>query len=109
LHALGALGNGLIRGVVNFVHRTTLSDLIGYVLLLSAVVFVLWRLRWRLMTTPRFTERVCPHCGGELHRIHRHGLDRVASLFVPLARYRCKNSECQWQGLRVKSSRGGAG
>ena len=103
--ALESLGGGLVRGLVNLVRNTTLSDLTGYVLLLLAAAFLLWRLRWRLMTMPRFTARRCPRCGGDVHRIHRRPIDRLLNLFVPVARYRCKDRECRWAGLRVRSAR----
>lgn len=103
--ALSGLGSGLLHGVATFVQTTTLSDLLGYALLLLAVAAVTWRIRWRLMTMPRFTTRLCPRCGGELHRIHRHRLDHMLDLLVPVARYRCKNSDCRWEGLRVKRAR----
>jgi len=102
--ALESLGGGLVRGLVNLVRNTTLSDLTGYVLLLLATVFVLWRLRWRLMTMPRFTARRCPRCGGDVHRIHRRAIDRLLNLFVPVARYGCKDRECRWAGLRVRTA-----
>jgi hypothetical protein len=105
LQALRSLGGGAGRWVVNFVERTTLSDLTGYTLLLIAVAFVAWRTRWRLMRMPRFTAAVCPHCGSDLRRVHRRPRDRLLDLFVPVRRYRCKNRDCYWSGLRVKRSR----
>ncbi len=105
LQALRNLGGGILRGVVDFVQNTTLSDLTGYVLLLIALAFVAWRARWRLTHMPRFTRTKCPRCGTDLHRIHRSRFDLVLDLFVPVRRYRCKNHDCRWQGLRVKRSR----
>ncbi len=105
LQAVSGIGGGILRGVVGFIWATTLSDMLGYALLLLVAAVVVWRIRWRLMTMPRFTTRQCPRCGGDLHRIHRRRLDRVLDLLVPVARYRCKNSECRWSGLRVKRAR----
>jgi hypothetical protein len=102
---LTSFGGGVLGGVVAFVRDTTLSDLTGYVLLLFAFVFVIWRTRWRLMTMPRFTARKCPRCGCELHRVHRRPSDRWVSLVVPVARYRCRNQDCRWRGLRIKRAR----
>jgi predicted RNA-binding Zn-ribbon protein involved in translation (DUF1610 family) len=48
------------------------------------------------------TRQACPRCGHSIHRSHRRPLDRVASLVVPLQRFRC--SECGWSGLHVSSS-----
>lgn len=107
LDVLRNFGGGILRGLVDFVQSTTLSDLTGYALLLAALVFVGWRARWRLMTTARFTERKCPHCSRDLRRIHRRWLDRLVNVFVPVARYRCRNRECRWQGLRIRKARHG--
>lgn len=47
----------------------------------------------------------CPQCGEPLHRVHRHPLDRLLSLFVPLRRYTCYARDCQWTGvLRHRSA-----
>ena len=51
----------------------------------------------------RRARQVCPHCGHTLYRVHRRRLDRLASLIVPLHRYRC--NECGWSGLHI-SARG---
>ena len=40
----------------------------------------------------------CPLCKTELRRTWRRPVDRFASLFVPLHRYRCGNFSCQWEG-----------
>jgi hypothetical protein len=101
LETLGGFGGGVLRTVVDFVQNTTLSDLTGYVLLLLVLVLVAWRTRWRLMSTPRFTSRECPRCGSDLHRIHRRGRDRLLNLYVPVRRYRCRDRNCAWSGLRV--------
>ena len=103
LQVPGRLVAGIQRSVHHFITNTTLSDLTGYTLLLIAVAVVTWRIRWRLMRTPRFTERTCPRCGGDLHRIHRHWQDRVVNLYVPVRRYGCKDHNCDWHGLRVGS------
>jgi hypothetical protein len=95
-----------VTGAVRaWVMSTTLSDLLGYVFILTAVVLLLWRHRQRLMRDPRRTTLLCPRCGSELHRIHRHSLDRILTLYVPVRRYQCKNDDCLWHGLRVKTSR----
>ncbi|MGD2147324.1 MAG: hypothetical protein PVH41_11580 [Anaerolineae bacterium] len=92
---LEALAGAVVYRVV---HITT-SDLLGLVLIALAIAVVLWRLRVRLME--RYAGRTCPLCGGNLRRRHRRWSDRVMSLLVPVNRYRCRNSECQWEGLRA--------
>ncbi|MCD6290876.1 MAG: hypothetical protein J7M34_10275 [Anaerolineae bacterium] len=87
--------------VAAFILNTTLSDLVGMGLIALAIVAMLLRLRWRLMRSERLTALVCPVCGGPLHRIHRRPVDRLISLFVPVRRYRCRNRDCRWTGLRV--------
>ena len=92
---------GILRGLEAAVQRTTISDLIGLVLLAVSLVVVTWRIRWRLMRTPRYTARTCPLCGEDLQRSHRRPRDRIANLYVPVRRYRCRNRDCRWSGLRV--------
>ena len=49
----------------------------------------------------RRARQVCPQCGHTLYRVHRRLLDRLASLIVPLHRYRC--NECGWSGLHISA------
>jgi hypothetical protein len=105
LDRLGSWGGSLVEGVKRFVRNTTLSDLTAYGLLVIVLGLVAWRTRWRLMTSPRLTTQKCPVCDGEVHRIRRRTRDRLLSVFVPVRRYRCRNRECNWQGLRVQRSR----
>ena len=82
--------------------RIGLSEIIGAFLLCVIAVAAIARLRWRLRQVPALTDVRCPHCGGAtLHRVHRHFLDRVISLAVPMRRYYCANRDCQWSGMRV--------
>jgi hypothetical protein len=105
LKGLSNLAGGTSDRLASFLSGATLSDLVGLAMVLVAIAFVIWRTRWRLTTMPRFTERKCPRCGGELHRIHRRWRDRVLNCFVPVRRYQCKNQDCRWRGLRVGRSR----
>jgi hypothetical protein len=91
----------VFRGSLAFVQRTTLSDLLAYLLLLAVAIVLGWRSRWRVMHTPRLSELICPRCGSDLHRIHRRALDRALNLLVPVRRYQCKNRDCHWRGLKV--------
>jgi hypothetical protein len=101
VEGLGGLVQRILQALVDFVQSTTLSDLTAYVLLLIAIVFAVFRIRWRLVRLPRLRTRECPRCGGKIHRIRRHRTDRLISLYVPVRRYVCKNRDCRWQGLRV--------
>lgn len=102
LRSAGRLGE-----VVNdFLARTTLSDAIGYALILGALMAIVLRMRWRLVRSPRMTMLKCPTCGGEIHRVHRTHIDHLISVFVPVRRYRCASRACRWQGLRVTSPKG---
>jgi len=97
VRGLSQLDNVLAR----FLATLTLSNAIGYVLILAALIAIVWRTRWRLMRTPSLTALRCPRCDGEIHRVHRHALDHLISWVVPVHRYRCSNRACRWSGLRV--------
>ena len=59
------------------------------------------------MTSPESVadRRICPACSGTLLQIARLPLDRFASLLVPVARYRCREHGCRWEGtLRAENS-----
>jgi uncharacterized integral membrane protein len=107
LQGLSNLGQVTLQALDRLVRNTTLSDLTGYTLLFIAFAFIAWRIRWRLMTLPRLRTTVCPRCGSDLHRIKRRRVDRWLSLYVPVRRYQCRDHDCQWQGLRVSTSRHG--
>jgi hypothetical protein len=100
LHWIGHLDD-VIRG---FIAGLTLSNAVGYVLLLGAVMAVLLRLRWWLMHSPKLTTIRCPQCNGDLRQVHRRLSERLVGWYVPLRRYRCYNRECRWQGVRIKTS-----
>jgi hypothetical protein len=86
--------------------RITLSDAIGIALVLGAMVAIALRVRWRLIHNPALALLRCPQCDGSIHRIHRHAVDRLISLYVPVQRYRCANGQCLWHGLRVGAGHG---
>ncbi len=91
-----------------FLARTTLSDVIGYVLVLGALIAIFMRMRWRVMRDPALAALRCPKCNGGIHRVHRRRLDHLISFFVPVRRYRCANDQCRWCGLRVGTGHGGS-
>lgn len=95
-------GAGRVDNLVNdFLARTSLSDAIGYALILAALIILVLRFRWRLRHSARLTLLTCPKCGGNLHRVHRTRLDHMINTFVPVRRYRCAQRSCNWKGLRV--------
>jgi hypothetical protein len=105
LDGLQSLAVGTGRGIAAAIQRTTLSDLVGCALLITAAGLIVWRTRQRLMSAARFTALKCPACGSELHRVRRQWYHRVLNIYVPVRRYQCKNRDCQWRGLRVRTGR----
>jgi len=103
--ALGGVGR-LDDQFGAFLARITLSDAIGFALVLGALVAIALRVRWRLIHNPALALLRCPRCDGNIHRVHRHALDRLISLYVPVQRYRCANDQCLWHGLRVGAGHG---
>jgi len=99
--AADAIGIAVQVGVGR-IRAMALSDIAGVILIIAALVFAVWRVRWRLMHSSSLLGRDCPVCGGYLRRTHRQFLDRVISVFVPMARYRCSNQDCRWSGLRIR-------
>ena len=91
-----------------FLAQVSLSDLLGFVLVLIALAAILLRVRWRLLNTPSLAQLKCPRCDGSLYRIHRTGIDRLISLYVPVRRYRCRADGCRWSGLRIGRGHGGS-
>ncbi len=104
LEGLGSLADGAFDSVASSLRNASISDVIGFIVLAVALVLVVRRARWRLMTMSRFTERKCPRCGGDLHRIHRRWRDRLLNRFLPVRRYQCKERDCRWHGLRTGRS-----
>ena len=98
--ASGAVG-AAVRAVIYRILPITVSDLIGLVLIFLSIVIVLWRVRVRLIQ--RLTGSTCPVCGGDLRRSRRDRLDRLVSLLLPVRPYHCRNRECHWKGLRVRT------
>ena len=89
-------------GLEFYIRSLSLSDLIGWFLLILAIVLALWMVRNRFINSASLRATSCPKCGSSLHRIHRNSIDRLLSRTVlPHARrYLCANPECLWTGLR---------
>jgi hypothetical protein len=100
-------GAGNLGGIAaDLLARITLSDAIGYALVLGALGVIALRVRWRLLHNPALALLRCPQCHGNIHRVHRHTVDRVISFYVPVRRYRCTDDQCRWFGLRVGTGHG---
>ena len=83
------------------------SEIVGFLFIVFAVLFVLWRIRYRFLNSDRWQSVTCPRCGDEIHRIHRSRFDRfIGKIFLPYAgRYECMNEDCYWTGLRRRGRR----
>jgi hypothetical protein len=95
------------EAIVQFLTQLTVTDLLISMLVLGAIGFAGWRVRWRLKYSPSFSSRTCPRCGSRLTHIHRTRFDRFLGkvLFLRIHRYRCTNRACGWSGLRRGRSR----
>jgi len=84
-----------------------LSDLLGLGLIVLAVLFVFWRIRYRFIRSERWLGTHCPICGDRIHRKHRSSFDRLIGkvMLQESARYKCSNEDCYWTGLRQKGRR----
>lgn len=105
---LSGAGKALVGGItamitttLNFLSNRTASDLTGLVLILGAVGVLGWRMRRRIIQAPSLSDKACPRCGKELHRVHRAPGDRLIGFFLPMRRYLCNNPTCGWTGLRI--------
>lgn len=86
---------------LHFFSTIGLSELLAIPLLALTFLAIVWRVRWRVQHNPALTDLHCPRCGGAIHRVHRHTLDHLVSIFVPVRRYHCTNRDCGWSGVRV--------
>ena len=101
---LGGSAQRATESARNMITRFSLSDLLGWVLVLLALTFIAWRSRYHFIHSEYWKAVNCPKCGSALHRIHRTSWDRFLSrtLLPGARRYRCKNPECGWSGLRER-------
>lgn len=84
-----------------FLATRSVFDLIGIALVIGAVGFLIWRVRYWVIHSSRWVAKTCPACGNELTRVPRRLLDRGVSLILPVHRYACNRPTCGWQGLRI--------
>ena len=104
LNDLNLLNDALRTDLPRHLRAIPLSIVIGWLLVLLAVSFVIYRVRHRFTTSNRWQATECPRCGSGLQRIRRNSIDRFLSrtLLPSARRYRCENAACRWSGLRRK-------
>lgn len=87
---------------LSYLSRFTLSDLLGWVLIISTTIFVAWRFRYRFLRSSTWRSTTCPKCGSPLNRIPRKRIHYLLGKTVlPHGRYyQCSNKDCSWTGLR---------
>lgn len=53
---------------------------------------------------PGRVRRICPRCNGWVYRVRRRFVDLLLSTLIPVQRYRCFSTGCDWEGnMRVNS------
>lgn len=93
--------------LADYITSFTLSDFIGWILIILTASFITWRGRYRFLRSRFWRIEACPRCGGQLQRIHRTRFDRFLTAFwLPHGRrYQCKDEDCRWSGLRRRIHR----
>jgi DNA-directed RNA polymerase subunit RPC12/RpoP len=101
---VGPAINEAFNSLVEYVLTLSIFDIIGWVVVIVAVVYIYGRIRYRFRHNPRWEATVCPRCGSRIQRKHRSTIDRLLSktLMPSSRRYRCTNPECSWTGLRLQ-------
>jgi hypothetical protein len=91
-----------IDWLIAFSRSFTLMDFLSVVLVLGAIGFLFWRIRYHFRRDPDYEAIACPRCGSAIRRVHRTSIDRIlGKTFLPNSRrYRCSNKSCGWSGLR---------
>lgn len=92
--------------VESYLADQNVSRLLSVALVVLMGLFVAMRARRVFLHSARFTERICPVCGGPIVRVRRSGWHRVMEklLFLPTQNYHCQNPDCGWTGLRYGGS-----
>ena len=82
----------------------TPGDFFGSLLIVTALGFIVWRIRYRFKTDQRWSIEVCPKCSSPIMRVHRKFWDRLlgTTIFPEARRYTCVNAQCSWTGLLRK-------
>ena len=82
------------------------ATVIGFLLLMLALVGVIARARWRILRQSLWYRQRCPQCDevAVLKRMKRQWHHRVAGIFgIPTRPYICAN--CHWHGTRIDETR----
>ena len=93
----------IYKVVINYSQVLTLSDAIGWVIILGASFFFFYRARYRFLLSVYLPAKKCPNCEGSLRNIHRTSWDVFFQriLFTNFRRYSCPNEECQWSSIAI--------
>ena len=104
VNGLIVLNHALRTDLPRYIQALPLSIVIGWLLVLLAVSFAIYRVRYRFTVSERWQASECPRCGGGLQRTRRNSIDRFLShtLLPSARRYQCENADCRWSGLRRK-------
>jgi hypothetical protein len=91
-----------IENGLSYLNNLSTIDLIGWGMILAALVYLYSRVRYRYRHNPKMMATVCPVCESQLKRTHRTWFDRLlgATIKPKSRRYTCVNPECGWSGLR---------
>ncbi len=104
-----AAGINIYSVVSNYAKAITLSDAIGWVIIIGASFFFFHRARYRFLLSIYIPDRTCPICGEAVRRVHRTSWDKFLQrvLFSKFLRYACRNEECRWSSIALSRHPGG--
>ncbi|MCH8011255.1 MAG: hypothetical protein IIA61_04790 [Candidatus Marinimicrobia bacterium] len=85
-----------------WIEDTEASDIVGYILILTAVFLLGYRTRTNLLKNYRNT-RSYPKCESGLSRIHRKFRHKIIGFLfrIRVKNYRFLGSNCSWQGIQI--------
>lgn len=91
---------GLASRIRDLMIQVETSDIVGIVLIITAVILLALRFRKKIIY--RYSQLYsCPDCKGELRRTHRTMKHKILEfiLFVRIKHYHCK--QCSYSGIRI--------
>ena len=90
LNGLTKFANNILNSLENLLARVknpstllSTSDMLGIILVLLAVGFIVWRIRFRFRTGKRWQSGICPKCSSQIMRVHRNWVDRLLGVTLP--------------------------